>query len=293
MGAISSTWRGHVASGRAAPGASWDLLLAVIAAVVALLAALLPSIPQDQAYHHFADGRTLLGIPNALDVLSNVAFAVVGAAGLAAALRRGAVPDRRARAAWLVLFGAVALTSAGSALYHLAPSDDGLVWDRIPMAIGFMALVAVLAGERFGAAVGRHLLPRLVLLGVASVAWWYLGAVRGGGNLLPYLVVQFGALAAIPALLAGRHALQDPRAPWFAALALYVLAKALEVRDAAVLAVLGVSGHTLKHLAAAAAIGVLAAELWRRGNVAAKSRDHRPAAAGLPSSMLEKSRGDT
>ena len=288
MGAISSTWRGHVASGRAAPGASWDLLLAVIAAVVALLAALLPSIPQDQAYHHFADGRTLLGIPNALDVLSNVAFAVVGAAGVAAALRRGAVPDRRARAAWLVLFGAVALTSAGSALYHLAPSDDGLVWDRIPMAVGFMALVAVLAGERFGAAVGRHLLPRLVLLGVASVAWWYLGAVRGGGNLLPYLAVQFGALAAIPALLAGRHAIPGPRAPWFAALALYVLAKILELRDAAVLAVLGVSGHTLKHLAAAAAIGVLASELWRRGNVA-----QRPAAAGLPSSMLEKSRGDT
>ena len=271
MGAISPTWHGHAAPGRTAPGASWDLLLAVIAAVVALLSALLPSIPQDQAYHHFADGRTLLGIPNALDVLSNVAFAVVGAAGVAAALRRGAVPDRRARAAWLVLFGAVALTSAGSALYHLAPSDDGLVWDRIPMAIGFMALVAVLAGERFGVAVGRHLLPRLVFLGVASVAWWYLGTLGGAGNLLPYLVVQFGALAAIPALLAGRHALPGPRAPWFAALALYVLAKALEVRDAAVLAVLGVSGHTLKHLVAAAAIGVLAAELWRRGNVAGKA----------------------
>jgi hypothetical protein len=132
-----------------------------------------------------------------------------------------------------------------------------------------------------------------VLLGVASVAWWYLGALGGAGNLLPYLVVQFGALASIPALLAGRHALPGPRAPWFAALALYLLAKALELGDAAVLAVLGVSGHTLKHLAAAAAIGVLAAELWRRGNVARKAAAHRPAAAGLPSSMLEKSRGGT
>jgi hypothetical protein len=293
MRAISSTWREYVATGRKAAGSSWDVLLAAIAVAVALAATLLPSIPQDPAYHHFADGRTLLGIPNARDVLSNAAFAVVGAAGLAAALRRGAVPDRRARAAWLVLFGAVALTSVGSALYHLAPSDDGLVWDRIPMAIGFMALVAVLAGERFGAAVGRHLLPRLVLLGVASVAWWYLGAVAGGGNLLPYLIVQFGAVAAIPALLARRDALPGPRAPWFAALALYVLAKVLEVRDPAVLAVLGVSGHTLKHLAAAAAIGVLAAELWRRGNVAGKGPAHRPAAAGLRSSMLEKSRGGT
>jgi hypothetical protein len=254
-------------------GSTWtlDVLIAVVAALVALAAALLPAIPQDPAYHHFADGRTLLGVPNALDVLSNVAFAVVGAAGLAAALRPGAFTDRRARAGWLVLFGAVALTSVGSALYHLAPNDDGLVWDRIPMAIGFMALVAVLAGERFGAVVGRRLLARLVLLGVASVAWWYLGALRGGGNLLPYYVVQFGALAAIPALLAGRHALPGPRAPWLFALALYVLAKALEAHDGAVLAALGVSGHTLKHLLAAAAIGVLAAELWRRGSAPRRS----------------------
>jgi hypothetical protein len=33
---------------------------------------------------------------------------------------------------------------------------------------------------------------------------------------------------------------------------------------------LGVSGHTLKHLLAAAAIGVLAAEQWRRGSAARK-----------------------
>jgi hypothetical protein len=259
-------WRERMAVDPAGAGWPLDVLLAAIAALVALAAASLPEIGQDPAYHHFADGRTLFGVPNALDVLSNAAFAVVGVAGLAATLRPGAFADRRARPAWLALFGAVTLTSAGSTLYHLAPQDDGLVWDRIPMAIGFMALVAVLAGERFGAAVGRHLLARLALLGVASVAWWYAGVLRGRGNLLPYYVVQFGALAAIPALLAGRHALPGPRAPWFVALALYVLAKALEARDAAVLAALGVSGHTLKHLLAAAAIGALASELWRRGS---------------------------
>jgi hypothetical protein len=270
MKAWTGTWRERTFADPAGAGWTLDALLAVLAALVALAAALLKGIPQDPGYHAFADHRTFLGVPNALNVLSNAAFAVVGAAGLAGTLRRGAFPDRRARAAWLVLFGAVALTSVGSALYHYAPHDDGLVWDRIPMAIGFMALVAALVGERFGAPVGRHLLGRLVLAGVGSVAWWYLGEVRGAGNLFPYLVVQFGALAAIPALLLGSHALPGPRAPWFAALALYVLAKVLETRDAAALAVLGVSGHTLKHLLAAAAIGVLAAEVWRRGGGAAK-----------------------
>jgi hypothetical protein len=268
----TGTWRGAAAE-PAGAGWTWDALLGAVAALVALAAALLPAVPQDPAYHLFADRRTLLGIPNALNVLSNAGFAIAGPAGLAAALRRGAFPDRRARAAWLVLFAAVTATAVGSTMYHLAPHDDGLVCDRLPMAVGFMALVSALVGERFGAAAGRRLLARLALAGVATVAWWYLGELRGHGNLLPYLVVQVGALAAIPVLLAGRRALAAPRAPWFAALALYVLAKVLEVYDAPVLAALGVSGHTLKHLAAAAAIGVLAGEVWRRG------RDPRAAAA--------------
>jgi len=247
----------------------WDVAFALAVILVVSAAAIFPEVRQDPAYHRFADRRALWGIPNALDVLSNAGFLVVGALGLLAARRPGAVQDPRARAGWLVLFAAVAATSAGSAYYHLAPSDARLAWDRLPMSAGFMALVAVLLGERFGAAVGRHLLGRLVLGGVATVAWWDLGNSRpGGGNLLPYLIVQYGSMAAIPVLLAGRPAAAGPRAPWVVALVLYAAAKGLEAEDRSIFALAGVSGHTLKHLVAAAAIGVLALELRRRSRAA-------------------------
>jgi hypothetical protein len=43
---------------------------------------LLPPIPQDQSYHQFADQRTMFGIPNFWNVVSNLPFLAVGAAGL-------------------------------------------------------------------------------------------------------------------------------------------------------------------------------------------------------------------
>jgi len=43
---------------------------------------LLPPIPQDQSYHEFADQRTILGVPNFWNVVSNLPFLAVGAAGL-------------------------------------------------------------------------------------------------------------------------------------------------------------------------------------------------------------------
>lgn len=48
-----------------------------------------------------------------------------------------------------VLFAGVLLTSAGSTWYHLAPTNDSLVWDRLPMTLGFMGLFAAsrAAGE--------------------------------------------------------------------------------------------------------------------------------------------------
>ena len=35
---------------------------------------LLPPIPQDPAYHNFADQRTLYGVPNFWNVVSNLPF---------------------------------------------------------------------------------------------------------------------------------------------------------------------------------------------------------------------------
>ena len=62
-------------------------LLIATTAVVAAVGLLLPRIPQPQSYHVFADQRSLLGVPNFGDVVSNLPFAVVGLWGLVLLLR--------------------------------------------------------------------------------------------------------------------------------------------------------------------------------------------------------------
>jgi hypothetical protein len=235
-------------------------VLTIAAIAIALFA---PRIEQPQAYHHFADDRPVLGVPNGLNVLSNLAFAVVGAWGLRVALRGARFSDPRERPAWVALFTGVLLTAAGSAWYHLDPNDASLVWDRLPMSVGFMGLFAALIGERVSVPWGVRLLPPLLAVGAASVAWW-----AWNGNLVPYYVVQFYPLAAILLLLALFPARYTRGGDLVIALALYVAAKEAETYDRAIYQALGfVSGHTLKHLLAAAGAAWLAAMLLRRSPV--------------------------
>src|SRR5215472_17342126 len=106
-------------------------VLAGLTAISLTGLALLPKIPQDQAYHLFADQRTLIGIPNFWNVVSNIPFVAVGALGLA---------RYRNNIATIVLFLGVFMTGIGSAYYHWAPSDGTLFWDRLPMTVAFAAI---------------------------------------------------------------------------------------------------------------------------------------------------------
>ncbi|NCF13775.1 MAG: alkaline phytoceramidase, partial [Gammaproteobacteria bacterium] len=101
-------------------------------------------VVQDPAYHLFADGRTLLAIPNFWNVVSNLPFLVVGAIGFQVALEKKQEP---LRAAWLAFFAGVFLTAFGSGYYHLAPDNESLAWDRLTMTIGLMSFVAIVIGE--------------------------------------------------------------------------------------------------------------------------------------------------
>lgn len=244
-----------------------------LAAAAVLWGLGLPPMVQPQAYHHFADTRPLLGVPNAGDVLSNLAFLWVGMLGLAFLWRehaRGASGHfelpREMRPYW-VFFAGVALTSFGSAWYHLAPDDARLVWDRLPMTIAFMSLVAAVAGERIDPRWASVLLWPLVLLGLASVVYWRWSALAGFENLRPYFAVQFGSIAVVLALAALYRSRYTHGALIFALAAAYGAAKVLEMYDRAFYELgLGVSGHTLKHLAAAAGVWLLlrSLELRRR-----------------------------
>ncbi len=240
------------------------LLATVVAAAVVAFSG--PPMPQSVEYFDFADARAFAGIPNGLNVLSNVAFVIVGLAGLAA-LRAAwsRFRDPRERAPWAVLFSGVVLTGFGSAWFHLWPSTPSLVWDRLPMTIGFMGLLSALVAERVDAAWGRRLLWPLVGVGLGSVLYWYLTERTGTGDLRPYFLVQFSPLLVIPLLLVLFPARYTGSRLYLLALGAYLLAKVTEVKDLEIYRLGGVvSGHTVKHLLAAAGIGVMAWMLARR-----------------------------
>jgi hypothetical protein len=231
------------------------LLLIVPAIVIAVVALLLPPIPQPLAYHNFADQREWLGIPNFGDVASNLPFAIIGIWGLILLSQHQAVKfdDPRERWLYIVMFAGLILTAFGSAYYHLAPGNARLVWDRIPIMIVFMALLAAVIAERVSVSAGLWLFPVLQAAGVGSVLLWRAGELRGHGDLRFYAAVQVYAILVL--LLVLLLPAKYTRGSDFAAVVgFYVLAKVLEEADRQVFA-LGhiVSGHTLKHLAAAAA----------------------------------------
>src|SRR5262245_24725550 len=107
-------------------------LLALVAAASAVGAFLLDPIPQDLAYHAFADRRALFGVPNFWNVATNLPFLLVGARGLLST-RRLAAPDLMTH--YRIFCGAVALVAFGSGWYHLAPSHASLVCDRLPIRV--------------------------------------------------------------------------------------------------------------------------------------------------------------
>src|SRR5215471_18638573 len=226
--------------------------------------AMMPPILQDQHYHAFADTRPLLGVANFWNVVSNLPFAIIGALGVARYWRE---PTTAA------LFVGILLTGFGSSYYHAAPDDSTLFWDRLPMTIGFMALLAGALGERFGEAAGRGALWPLLALGVASLLWW-----RWTGDLRPYIWVQFYPFLVLPILYWWFPATTGTSILIIAA-ALYGLAKALEYFDRAIYAASGeiVSGHTLKHLAAAAACYALLRYIAQRRPLAQAGGDPRTA----------------
>jgi hypothetical protein len=231
-------------------GRLWVLMGAVIAATAVLF--LFPAIPQNEAYHKFADTRALLGIPNCLDVISNLLFLIVGVWGLRAVFRRAQFLDPRERWPYLAFFIGVTLTAFGSSWYHLNPNDATLIWDRIPMAIGFMGLVSAVIAERVRVTTGLRLLVPLVALGIASVVYWEVTERHGHGDLRPYALVQFGSLLILLLLMALFPARYTRTGDLGTSLALYALAKLFEYGDRPIFALLRVvSGHTLKHVAAA------------------------------------------
>ena len=234
-------------------------MLIVLTAIVAFVCCMMQRIPQPQSYHLFADRRSFLGISNFGDVASNLPFAAIGIWGLIF-LRRSRfsnkyAPFLDAREIWpyLFVFVGLLLTAFGSAYYHLAPDNARLVWDRLPMTITFMSMVAAVIAERIDLRLGLLLLPLLLIMGLFSVLQWYWSETKGVGDLRFYAAVQ--AYSALVILLMFFFPRRYTRTSDFGLIiGFYALAKVLELFDKPIFATLHVvSGHSLKHLAAAAA----------------------------------------
>ena len=212
--------------------------------------AVLPAIPQDPGYHHFADQRQWLGIPHAANVLSNVAFVLVGLYGIArlAARDRAAFPNATEAGLSCLALGLVC-TGLGSAWYHLNPDDVTLAWDRLPMTLVFTGVLGVAIAQRIGQNVARVGLAILFELGVISIVYW-----RMSGDLSLYVTLQFGGVAALLLLLFLTRRGDDPF-PWWWVIAWYGLAKLVEAADESIWQFTNgfLAGHMLKHLAAAMA----------------------------------------
>ena len=246
-----------------------------VAGLVAVLC--MNPIPQDQNYHHFADERAFLSMPNFGNVASNFPFIAIGAWGLVELLvrKRGVFRERWERAAWAVLFGSVFAVGFGSSYYHWRPCDPTLFWDRLPMTTLFTSFLAIAMGERIRRGWGARLLVPLLAAGVGTLLYW-----RSANDLRWYGLLQGFAMAVIPAMLLLFKPSYTRSRDWWAMVLLYAAAKLCEVGDDQIDAALGnlVSGHTIKHLIAAAAAWRGLVMVLKREPLEATSRPPLPVA---------------
>ena len=230
----------------------------LIVAVGGLL--FLEPIPQDPAYHLFADTQSQLGLPNFGNVTSNVGFAIVGVLGLVTIFGRN---DRdifeQPLDPWpyIVFSFGILLVGTGSAYYHANPDSERLVWDRLPMTVSFMSLFAAFIADRINGRVGVvYFLPVLIAVGILSLVYWVWTEAQDRGDLRFYGLVQFYPMVALPMicwLFPPSRYTSGKYLAWV--IGWYGIAKVLETFDAGVFDLLGntISGHSLKHLLSAVA----------------------------------------
>ncbi len=229
-----------------------------LVAIFLAAAAFLPPIPQDPTYHIYADQRTIMGIPNFWNVLSNLPFVVLGLIGvIAIAMNRtpGFMPELKP--IYLTFFAGLLLTGLGSAYYHLDPVNSTIIWDRLALTILFMSFFSSVWGEHISVSAALKMVWPLIAVGLTSVVYWYVTETRGQGDLRLYAVVQFLPMVLLPIIMLCYRSRMTGVGYVWGILAAYGLAKAAEVTDRALFDLLpGFSGHEIKHWVAAAGVFV-------------------------------------
>jgi Ceramidase len=231
------------------------IIIILSSILIAALFIIVDPIPQPQIYYNFSDKNNYFGINNFWNVISNIPFLVVGLMGLFLDRNKKLIHENYSTTPiYSILFFGVFLTSVGSSWFHLNPNNETLVWDRLPMTIGFMALTVGLLSEYLKRELQKQLLYPLLLVGLVSVVYWHITEQAGRGDLRLYVLVQFLPMIVIPAIALTHKARFSHSRELIGVVTFYVLAKLAEQYDQAIHEILGgVSGHTIKHLLAAVA----------------------------------------
>lgn len=208
-----------------------------------------PLIAQDLTYHAFVDVRTLWGIPNTQNVMTNIFFLLSGIWGLKVL----AGNELKTKKSWVWFFISIILVAPGSAFYHWEPNNSTLIWDRLPMSMGFMALYVVLLAEHISLKFEKYLYHAL-FIGLLSIAIWVVTT-----DLRFYFWIQFSSFLTIPMILFLFPSLYNKKHWYFITLVIYGLAKWVEVLDREIYLATNeiISGHALKHILAAMGLAAL------------------------------------
>lgn len=256
----------------------------LLVAVLCLLAfALLgPAIAQPTHQHAFADQHVWAGIPFAMNVLSNLSFLAWGLAGLMCLfglLKRIKVNTEHALAG--LFFTGLALTAAASSWYHLQPNDAGLGIDRLGMVVAFAGLLGLAVAGRISRRAGALTACAVLLLGPLSVWFWL-----ASGNVLPWLVVQFGGMALIVWMACAKPLRGALTVGWGFVVIIYAVAKLFELKDHEIFALTShvIAGHSLKHLVASfaawpvvSALSLDSKQSKNQGRIHVANSDNSPA----------------
>jgi hypothetical protein len=248
-----------------------DYILPSLAALCIIALLVYGPIPQDQDYHNFADQREFLSIPNFLNVITNLPFAILALFGLRQ-IRN--LKEKKLKHIGLALFVSFILVTLGSGYYHLWPKNETLVYDRIPITVILMSFFTFLIYDLIDRQKGYNAFIILNLLGITSVLYWYLGERQGSGDLRWYAMVQFFPVIAIPVILILYKSSFNHYKEVVPVFLFFGLAKLAESFDEEIYHLLNniISGHSLKHLFMAAVEYKLVRLMARR----VKSADSLP-----------------
>lgn len=208
----------------------------------------LPRISQDINYHYFAGDLSTTLIPNIENVLSNIFFCLSGIIGM---IRLKNIPYSFEKFRWQFFYLSIFFVGFGSGYYHYFPTTLTLFWDRLPMTLGFAALVANFLSERFSFFKSKTFFWAFIFFSGFTALYWILTEIVGSGDLKLYAFVQFGTMLLVFITLLKKPAAGMDR-PYWILFTGYGLAKIAESLDYPIYLLTNqlLSGHVLKHILA-------------------------------------------